>query len=244
MTLRLEDLDTPYFVQYAVDDTVSHRVSATYGAIVSSTRSRSRILHSQLRVGSYELDNSNFAGGRGGGGRAGLSISAELPIDDGYMALRQAIWRATDWQYKSAVETLTQKRSYLKDRTVADRPRDFNKAGAVIVIRERAGVSFDRNAWEEYARRISARFGDYRKIQDSGVSLRPAPRIVTGELRTRACHGKTEALLRSQRRRWQRMVRVFRFPQHYAPTLERLRSRNSLMRLNSRTAWRCDSPHS
>src|SRR5690349_5922706 len=59
MTLHLEDLDKPYFIQYAIEDNVTYRVSATYGAIVRSTQDHSRVLHSQVRVGSYELDNSN-----------------------------------------------------------------------------------------------------------------------------------------------------------------------------------------
>jgi TldD protein len=198
MSLHLEDLDKPYFVQYAVDDSVTHRITASYGAIVRSTLGRSRVLHSQVRVGSYELDNSNFAGGRGGGGRRGLAISVELPIDDGYMALRQAIWRATDFQYKDAVETLTQKRTYMKGRNVEERARDFIKAEAVTIIKDRASLSFDRPVWEEYARRISARFAEFRHIQNADVSLAAGVenRYLLNSENSRMRHGDTEALLR------------------------------------------------
>jgi TldD protein len=198
MSLRLEDLDKPYFIQYAVDDSVTHRISASYGALVRSTRDHSRVLHSQVRVGAYELDNSNFAGGRGGGGGRGLAISIELPVDDGYMALRQAIWRATDFQYKDAVETLTQKRAYMKDRTVADRSPDFIKAAAVTIIKDRASLSFDRAAWEDYVRRISARFGEYRHIQNADASLVTGSenRYLVNSEGSRMRHGETEVLLR------------------------------------------------
>ena len=111
MSLRLEDLDQPYFIQYAVDDSVTYRIAAGQGGLLSSDQSRSRVLHSQVRVGSYELDNSNFTGRGGAGGRRGLSGSTELPTDDDYMALRHAIWLATDSQFKEAVEALTQKRA-------------------------------------------------------------------------------------------------------------------------------------
>ena len=37
MTLRLEDLDRPYFIQYAVDDTQVERVAAAYGALTQNT---------------------------------------------------------------------------------------------------------------------------------------------------------------------------------------------------------------
>jgi TldD protein len=52
MTLRLEGLDPPYFIQYEVADSTTHRVSASYGALLRSDQTRSRTLLSQLRVGS------------------------------------------------------------------------------------------------------------------------------------------------------------------------------------------------
>ncbi|MSU60918.1 MAG: hypothetical protein EXS31_00755 [Pedosphaera sp.] len=197
MSLHLEDLDKPYFIEYAVDDTVTHRITATYGSLVRSAPGRSRVLHGLVRVGSYDLDNSNFAG-RGGGGRRSLAVSVELPIDEGYMALRQAIWRATDFQYKDAVETLAQKRAYLKDRNVEDRPRDFVKAGAVTIMKDRVSLSFDLALWEDYARRISARFGDYGHIHKSDVTLAAGieNRYMVNSEGSRMRHGDTEALLR------------------------------------------------
>ena len=178
MTLRLGDLQPPYFVQYSVDDTSVHRMSAEYGALVSSTFSRSRELYSQVRVGSYEFDNSNFAG-RGGfggfggfGGGRGASSSAELPTDDDYLALRHEVWSATDSLYKTSVATLAQKRAYVRDRNVGDRSNDFTKLDSHLTeIRDRAEWSFHRDAWEEYVRAISKQFEIYSHIQDANVNL-------------------------------------------------------------------------
>ena len=80
MTLHLEDLEKPYFIQYTVEDSVTYHVSATYGSILRSGQDHSRVLHSQVRVGSYELDNSNFSNPRGGGGRRSLALTVELPL--------------------------------------------------------------------------------------------------------------------------------------------------------------------
>jgi hypothetical protein len=227
MSLHLEDLDRPYFIQYAVDDTFTHRLAATYGALVRSAHDHSRVLHSQIRVGGYELDNSNFAGGRGGGGggRRGLAVSVELPIDDGYMALRQAIWRATDFQYRDAVETLTQKRAYMKDRNVADRPRDFLKAEPVTVIKDRASLSFDRAVWEDYVRRISASFREHRHIQNADVSLAAGAenRYLVNSEGSRLRDGDTEAVLRiTAEAQADDGERLTDFLTYYAPTPEQL----------------------
>ncbi len=195
MTLRLEDLDSPYFIQYAVDDTVIERVAASYGALVRTEPSRSRTLQTLVRVGSLDLDNSNFTGGRGGFGRRG---SSELPLDDDYLALRQAIWRATDSHYKSAVETLTQKRAYLKDRTIEDRPPDFTKANVVTSIQEHVSLTFDRKVSEDYVRRISAKFAEHRHIQNSEARLTAGVenRCLLNSEGSRLHYGVSEALLR------------------------------------------------
>ncbi len=95
MQLQMEDLEKPYFIQYSVEDSITYQISAAYGALVASARDRSRTFYGQIRVGSYELDNTNFTSGGGGfffgGGSAGGSARASLPLDDDYSAIRQAI---------------------------------------------------------------------------------------------------------------------------------------------------------
>ena len=167
MTLRLEDLDQPYFIQYGVEDTSVYRISATYGALLQTDENHSRELQAQVRVGNYTLDNSNFSGR----GRRELGGNTELPLDDDYLALRHAIWLATDSRYKSAVETLTQKRAYMRDRTIEDRPPDFAKVTAITSLEARVSFKFDQPAWEDYARSISAAFQEYAHIQNAEVSL-------------------------------------------------------------------------
>jgi hypothetical protein len=174
MTLKLEDLATPYFIQYDVSDSINYTLSATYGAIVDSDRTRGRTLNCQVRVGSYELDNTNFAEsglGRLFGGRRGGGSRAGLPLDDDYMAIRQIAWLVTDGEYKGAVETLTQKQAYLRDKNIADRPNDYTPADPVEHLDPPAVLEFDRAAWEENLKQLSARFKEYPQVQDSGVRL-------------------------------------------------------------------------
>ncbi len=173
MQLQMEDLEKPYFIQYAVEDSITYQISAAYGALIRSERDRSRTFYGQARVGSFELDNTNFSGGGGffGGRSAGGSARASLPLDDDYSAIRQAIWRATDRNYKSAVETLTKKRSYMKDKNIEDRPNDFTKAPVVEQIEDGTKLEFDKGGWQENIKKLSARFKKYQQIQDSKVQL-------------------------------------------------------------------------
>jgi predicted Zn-dependent protease len=198
MSLRLEGLDAPYFLQYEVVDGTTYRVSAAYGALLRSHQSRSRTLFSQLRVGSEALDNSNFGGGRLGGGRSGLTASAGLPTDDDYLAIRHAIWHATDTQFKEALETLTRKRAYLKDRTVEDRPPDFSKATSTNAMNALPKLSFDQAKWEEFVRQISARCRDFKSLENAEVDLVAGVenRYLVNSETTRLRDGETETLLR------------------------------------------------
>ncbi len=174
MQLQMEDLEKPYFIQYTVEDSISYQISAAYGGLVGFQRQRSRTFFGQTRVGSHELDNTNFAADGGffsGGASAGGSARASLPLDDDYSAIRQAIWRATDDNYKDAVETLTKKRSYMKDKSIEDRPDDFTKAPVVEQIEDGAKLEFDKDQWQQNTKRLSARFKMHQQIQDSNVQL-------------------------------------------------------------------------
>lgn len=176
MTLQVGDLEKPYFIQFDVDDSVNYSMSASHGAITGSDRSRSRRFRCEVRVGSYELDNTNFSegGGRsffGGGGRRGGGGGSILPLEDDYLAIRQAIWEAVDGDYKQAVETLTRKRAYMKGKTIEDRPHDYTPAEPAEHLGPAAELKFDAAQWEKHLKQLSASFKKFEQVQDSSVRL-------------------------------------------------------------------------
>jgi len=119
--LKLNDLDKPYFIQYVVYDDEDFTASATFGALSRSSPTHQRLVWTQVRVGDYDFDNSGFAGGRGGAGAAN-GTGAYTTVDDDYNALRHSLWLSTDSAYKSAVETIAQKRAYTQNRTTRTIP--------------------------------------------------------------------------------------------------------------------------
>ena len=131
--LKLNDLDKPYFIQYTVYEDEDYTASATFGALSRSTLAHQRLVHAQVRVGDYTYDNTGFAGGRGG--NAANGVLAQASVEDDYNALRHDLWLATDSAYKSAVETIAQKRAYTQGRTQQDDPLpDFSKEKATTSI--------------------------------------------------------------------------------------------------------------
>jgi hypothetical protein len=70
--LNLPNLEAPYFVQYLLDQSDSFTVSASLGALLARSRDHFRVPEVEVRVGDYKFDNTNFAGGGGGGSRYDL----------------------------------------------------------------------------------------------------------------------------------------------------------------------------
>ena len=162
--LSLKDLARPYLIQFRVEDRVGLSMSAQYGGLTSENKLRSRSLSTRVRVGGYELDNTNFMQPYGWGGA--------LPIDDNYEALRHAIWLTCDTDYKRGVEILTRKEAYLKTKSEdEERPADYTKAEPVVHIDPSAEIAYDEDDWRRRIIELSARFQKYPEIQDSNVSF-------------------------------------------------------------------------
>ena len=173
--LELEDLEKPYFIEYALLDAATASASAKLGAVTSRNQGLSRSLRADLRVGSYEQDNTNFSGDSSGfffgGGFGGRFGGAAIPIEDDYQAIRQAVWWATDRQYKDAIETFEQKKAFMETKLIEDKPEDFSHETPVVDFEERTKPSVDLDRLESMAVALSTVFREYPEIQDSGASL-------------------------------------------------------------------------
>jgi len=65
--LHLESQELPYYISYKIVDSNRQVAHASLGALTSSGESHTRVLTVTVRVGSYDLDNTNFSGGIGVG---------------------------------------------------------------------------------------------------------------------------------------------------------------------------------
>ncbi len=192
--LYLEGLWKPYMISMSAEDAVSYNMKASYGALLQSTRRRTRHMKSRVRVGDYNLDNTNL--GFAGGGRS------LLPLDDDYTVLRQILWGTIDQDYKRAAEMLARKKAYLQQKNIVDRPADYAPGSGEVDIEPSPELVVNRTAWEQTARKISARFERYPAIQDSTVSFTAvaANRWIADSEGTRIRTGDTGALLRFRAR--------------------------------------------
>lgn len=165
-TLALGQLDKPYYVSYSLDEGHVWSGSATFGGLVNSANSKFRIPQVQLRVGDYKFDNSNFAGGGGGGPRYDLRA---FPLDDDPLVARQYFWLATDSAYKGALQVIARKRAALRNVTVSESLPDFAPAQKFSLVREFQPLTFDSKTWDDRVRRVSGVFNAFPALRTSLV---------------------------------------------------------------------------
>ncbi|MEE8143719.1 MAG: metallopeptidase TldD-related protein, partial [Planctomycetota bacterium] len=65
----------------------------------------------------------------------------------------------------------TQKRAYMKERNIKDRPSDFTAQEPVQDIEPKVELQLNQDQWEKHLRRISKQFLKHAHIQDSSVNL-------------------------------------------------------------------------
>ena len=162
--------DTPYFISYTLDDGDAFEVYASLGAVTAVARNRFRLPNIEVRVGSYDFDNTGHIYS---GIYTGSRYDTEpFPLDDNYRALRESLWLATDHAYKAAVESIARKRAALTNAAAsAEKLADFSPAQPVQSFSKVTPTKFDENAWKARIIRHSAIFDAYPEVLASGVEF-------------------------------------------------------------------------
>jgi predicted Zn-dependent protease len=144
--LQLPGFAKPFFIQYRIEEVDDFQTKAEFGASEGGGRTRQRVARVTVRVGDYKTDSS---GGRGDG-------SVELAgLDDDAIALRSALWEATDQAYKNALSAYAQKQAELKQVQTPPQADDFSQEKPIVSLADRVALQLDENAWTERVARLS-----------------------------------------------------------------------------------------
>ena len=148
--LQLKGFEKPFFIQYRIEDLTTFDTRAEYGASEGSNRMRQRVARVTVRVGDYKTDSS---GQRGDGA---IQLTA---LDDDPIAIRSALWNATDQAYKNALSAYAQKQAELKQVQTPPQADDFSKEKPVVVLDAPGTLKIDEAGWIE---RVARDSGLYR----------------------------------------------------------------------------------
>jgi TldD protein len=187
--LKLEGMAKPYYIDYHVTDTDTQAAEAAFGALRSEVRVHFRFLRVVVRVGDYKQD-SFFGQGQGT-----LDL---MPLDNDVVALRHAIWLATDNAYKAATESLAAKQAKLKQFAVDQPVDDFAPAEPVVSIWPVARLDSDSQPWLKMLRDASALYKNDAQVEsfDSALNFAAVNRYFVSSEGTIVRSGQTVYELR------------------------------------------------
>lgn len=158
--LLLPGMQKPYFIEYRLEDITNYEAVANYGALAREEQAHQRIVRVSVRIGDYASDSS----GTRGDGAVQLA-----PEENDPLALRYALWTATDDAYKSALRAYAAKQAALKQFQTPPNHDDFAKAAPTVHIDPLVSLDLDRKEWK---RRIVEASGLY--ASDPEVSANAA----------------------------------------------------------------------
>jgi predicted Zn-dependent protease len=161
--------DVPYFFSYELSDADTFHVSASMGAVVASNRSRLRSPSVEVRVGSYDFDNTGHIYS---GIYSGSRLDGSWPLDDNYTLLRESLWLSTDRMYKTALESMARKRAALNSANApAEKIADYSQVEPVKSIQKIVHKKIDESGWDSRVVKLSAVFNAYPEVLASGVEF-------------------------------------------------------------------------
>lgn len=158
-----------YFISYILTSTDRSEVMGSNGALLASEDSHTRWLETQVRVGSYDLDNTHKVGNSG---PSQGSFGAAVPVDNAPDVLRRAMWEETDKQFRAASEAFIkiQTSKEVQVQTDAEHAPDFAREQPHTFYGPEVSVHPDRKPWEQKVRLYTRAFRESPQILNSIVT--------------------------------------------------------------------------
>ena len=164
MTALQSQETPPYFISYCVSDVHRTTVRASFGSLIYSNSTDSRLLSVIVRVGDYEMDNmhemrddpfSQFTVRFGG--------FIRLARDESEEAIRATLWQETNREYRQAVERFTKVKANIAVKIAEeDTSADFSREPELAVYNEPPvdiqALLGDRSLWESKVKAYSKPF--------------------------------------------------------------------------------------
>lgn len=158
--LRLRGYEAPYFISYTLRDTEAYEIEGKYGAVFAEGHDRQRVIRVEVRVGSYDFDNTS-AEESDAEGELMVSmheVAKDAPLDDDLDALRGVLWLLTDQKYKQALSAYARKRARgVKNVEPEDKLPSFSREPAQRHLEPMPVLAVDMKAMGEAVRTAGAR---------------------------------------------------------------------------------------
>ncbi|MEQ9501263.1 MAG: TldD/PmbA family protein [Deltaproteobacteria bacterium] len=174
--LKLAGHPKPFFMSYLLHWTRGMDVWGRYGAVFNAEPIEACELYSEIRVGSYRLDQTVDG-----------SLTTDLydresynwlvgPKDVDPEAVRYAFWKLTQLKYWEALHDYYDKKKILVEQRLKAEAPSFSKEDKLVRNRPLEAPKFSQKRWEDFVARASGLFKRYKNLVDPYVRIRGATR--------------------------------------------------------------------
>jgi len=171
--LKSEDLEAAYFISYGLNDSKRLSIGGSFGSILYISDTPTRELSIDIRIGDYELDNSNFGDARTASRilTRGVGYERDVTIEDDYNAIRRDIWLITDSEFKNAHEVFNSKKAALEVAAEKKEKPDMTKEEPHTYSEPPLEWDIDSVLWKEHVKNVSMVLKSYPYIRNSEVKF-------------------------------------------------------------------------
>ncbi len=197
--LLLPGMQRPYFMEYRLDDYRTYEAQASYGALTHEGRNHQRVVRVSVRIGDYQTDSSTS---RGDG------VVELAPEDNDPVALKYALWTATDQAYKQALRLYATKQAELKRFEKQPTEKDFTPEKAEVHLEPTVALDLDEAEWKRRIVDASGAFLTAPELKDTGAHVQFSSSDVHGVVVNRWLVNSEGTVLRSGEGGYSAMIDV------------------------------------
>ena len=164
-----------YYIDYRINVVHSAVLQASFGSIVGSNENKVRIFTANVKVGSYELDNTHHESGMEtppGPRFPGINV---IPLDDDANVIKREMWQSTQQSYRTAMDSYKAIRTALSSKPKKEKLPDFTKEKPSVHYEKPAedlSERWDKADWENKIRNYSKLFSPSADFISADASFR------------------------------------------------------------------------
>jgi predicted Zn-dependent protease len=170
--LKIDKLKPPFFINYAIIDFKRVDILASSGSLIQSGEGAIKVGFSNLLVGDYDRNNSNFRQN---------SFARSITVENDARGIATAIWDNLDRAYKNAAENYEAKIAVIAQQNLEEEELnlpDMEQTAPVTMIIEPTKMNLDKKYWENFAISSSAIMKKYPDILRSAVDINVVDHVV------------------------------------------------------------------